>query len=153
MKHLLVICRAVALALLLLCVALSAGCSSFAMQPPSLADQRTAASAVGVAANEALPLLVAEYQRCAEGIVQLADTEADVRVKLAELDRRWNPVWQAHEAVELAQHSWARALDDGGDTDGALGVLEAAWCALQQTWPAQVSPLPLKLMGCKPEAP
>jgi len=132
---------------------LCTGCSSFAMQPPTLADQRVAASAVGVAANEALPLLVAEYERAGAGIVEASDSEADTRARLAVLDGRWNLVWQAHEAVQLAQHSWARALDSDGDTAASLGALEAAWCRLQRVWPAEVTPIPLELMGCNPEAP
>ena len=135
--------RLVAATLLVMC--LSCGPSPFAAEYP---DERAAASVVGKAANDALPLLVSHFTAQALAIIEEADSEADARSALAELDRRWDPIWYAHHALELAQHGWADALESGDNTAAALRTLKGAWCLLQRLWPAEVIPMPLQLGEC-----
>jgi murein L,D-transpeptidase YcbB/YkuD len=130
------------------------GCSAHGYpEALSLADQKLAAAALAKAGNEALPLLVAEYQRQGLEIVAASATEAEAHSAVAENDKRWQLIWQAHHALELAQGQWADALESGLDPTAALGAIEAAWCVLQTRWPKQVSPLPMTLLGCQGASP
>ena len=144
-----VICR---ILLLLLLFGAMSDCGG-AETPPINAEQRVAASVVGQAANDALPLLVEHYKQQGLAIVERAGTEQEAQVELASLDDRWEVVWRAHHALELSQHGWADAIEGGLDTAAALRALEAAWCVLQGVWPADLEPIPLQLGGCAEGSP
>lgn len=134
-------------------IVLVLGCTQSALQ-----TQIRAANVVALAANEALPAMIAQYR--ADGLAAIAaapDRPAAERA-LAETRSRWHSVWGtcdgeplacrdgAWPALRAAHDAWAAALEryvSGAPLDVAAAIdfatrLRAAYCNLRGALPASV---------------
>lgn len=98
-------------AVLLLLAGLGAGACHGGTQP------RTVEAVVVTTANDALPVLLATYDRETAAAVAEATSHADAEARLDAVVKRWRPVWDAWRALRAA---------DGAARSGALCALVAA---------------------------
>jgi hypothetical protein len=120
---------------------------------PALQIQAATADSVAEAANSALPILVQRYRE--EGFRELERLKAegganqdDANAALEVVKAKWKPIWDAWEALSIAQDAWATALETGGDTGPALKALKKAYCELRGVWPEDIPAVPLAPMRC-----
>jgi len=125
-----------------------AGCGPTARQ-----IQAQTADSVAEAANASLPILVQRYRdegfRELERIKAAGGSADDARDAVDVVKAKWRPVWDAWEALRVAQDAWATALEEGGNTAGALVGLKKAYCGLQSVWPGDIPAVPLALLRCE----
>lgn len=115
----------------------------------NLAMQRKIANAIAVTMNETVPLLRDAESQEGDDIIHMSGDEPTARLRLAALEDRWKPVWEAEKALRLAQGIWATALEKGGDRDAAAKAVLAAFCRFAPLMPRSVPRLSLATYLCE----
>lgn len=135
--------RAIVLFVALLCV----GCTNALYQA-----QVHTANGIGTGANAALPILIDQYSN--EGFRVLLEakeagrTRIEAEAALKVVIDKWASIWEAWEALVVAQDRWATALEEGGNTGAALVGLKSAYCGLRGVWPDNIPAVPLVPLVC-----
>lgn len=107
------------------------------------------ANATAVGANAALPMLVDRYRSESLAAIDRAETREVAEAKLSAIDRQWDPIWEAWDALATAQDAWASSLESDGDTAAALAALRIAYCGIRNLWPSSIPAIPLSLVSCE----
>lgn len=131
------------------------GCLNRAAPPASdgqavaLATQRKIANAIAVTVNETVPLLRDVESQEGDDVIHTSADEPTAKLRLAAVEDRWKPVWEAEKALRLAQGIWATALEKGGDRDAAAKAVLAAFCRFAPLLPRSVPRLSLATYLCE----
>lgn len=130
----------VAVVAALICLGL-AGCGPRA--------EAVTADAVAAAVNAAAPaLLEAERTETLDAVDGATRTRDAMRAAAARVRERWDPIWQAHEALREAHGAWARQIEAGAGGADAEPV-RRAWCVMASVVGARAD-LPAWPGGCRP---
>ena len=123
------------------------GCGNVGLQ-----IQAQTADSVAEAANTALPILIDRYRddgfRVLERVKADGGNADDARAAIEKVKVKWKPIWDAWEALRVAQDAWATSLESGGDSAAALGALKKACCDLRAVWPEDIPAVPLAPLRC-----
>jgi hypothetical protein len=115
----------------------------------ALATQRKIANAIAVTVNEVVPLLRDVESQEGDDVIHTSPDEPTARLRLAAVEARWKPVWEAEKALRLAQGVWASALEKGGDKDAAAKAVLATFCRFAPLLPRSVPRLSLATYLCE----
>jgi len=107
------------------------------------------ADSMAEAANAALPILVQTFKLEGREAIAEAKTEQEARQAIQAIEEKWKPVWDAWEALRIAEDAWATALEQGSDERAALAAVRKAYCGLVAQWPESVPAIPLAPIVCK----
>lgn len=113
---------------------LAVGCG-----PKAVEVQARMANTVAVVMNSTSPLLIKQEQSEGDAAIDAAKDKAAARAAVADIKERWQPVWDAYDAVRIAQGHWATALEQGGDTATALTQLKGAFCDFKGKLPGGIT--------------
>ena len=107
-------------------VAIVAACVAFC---GCVSPERTASNTVAIVANAAEPVLVAGWTQEAMACVAVSTTRPAADVCIADVDKRWQPIWLGYGALRAAHDLFRKALDSGQVPK--LEDLQAPYCALR----------------------
>ena len=91
--------------------------------------ERTAASVVGIAANQGRPILVAGWAQAALACVNANATRPEADVCIAGIDAKYEPIWYGYDLLKAA-HDLYRTKIAAGQTP-AVTDLQPAYCAFR----------------------
>jgi hypothetical protein len=118
-------------------------------QPVSVATQAKIASAIAVTVNETVPLLRDAESQEGDDIIHTSTDDVSAHMRLAALEERWKPIWEAEKALRLAQNVWATTLEKGGDKDAAAKAVLATFCRFAPLLPRSMPRLSLATYLCE----
>jgi len=124
-----------------------AGSAPLALGP--VAVQAKIANAIAVTINEVVPLLRDIEAQEGDDVIHASADEPTARLRLAALESRWKPVWEAEKTLRLAQGIWATALEKGGDRDAAAKAVLSTFCKFAPLLPRSVPRLSLATYLCE----
>ena len=125
---------------------------TFGCTPSARQIQAQSAGAVAAGANASLAIAIERYRAQSLRAVDRAKTEAEARKAFARIDAIFEPIFKAFKVLRAAQDGWATALEEGGDTAGALEGMKKAYCGLEAVWPAELRAMPFSLVRCPKRA-
>jgi hypothetical protein len=107
--------------------------------PDPYVVQAKIANAIAVTVNETVPVLRDIESQEGDDVIHTSENEPAARMRLQEVEKRWQPVWVGVKVLRAAQDGWAKALETkGSDRDAALGAVLKAFCELSPLLPRQV---------------
>jgi hypothetical protein len=109
---------------------LSPGCG-----PKSIEVQTKAANTIAASVNALTPLLRDMEQKEGNDAIDRAPDKATAKMWLVAIEAKWQPMWNAHKALSIAEDAWAKILEQGGDTTAAYSAVERAFCQLAPLLP------------------
>lgn len=94
-----------------------------------VSPERTASNTVAAVSNATMPVLVAGWTQEALACVAVSTTRAASDACVADVDKRWVPVWLDYAALKAAHDLFRKALESGAAP--RLSDLKDPYCKLR----------------------
>lgn len=120
----------------------AAGCANTSSANAIFADS------IAEAANAGLPMLIDEYRRQGNQIIDEASDRHTAEAKLAELQQKWEKVWKAWESFRVAHNTFIEIVQSDGDAVAYLSALRNSYCGLLDVWPESIPATPIAGVEC-----
>lgn len=118
-----------------------------------LVIQAQTASAIASAANDLLPVMLERYDmegyRALQRVKDAGGTMEDAERAIEQVQKKWKPIWQAWDVLQIKHDKWATIVESGGDTRKALIELKDAYCEFRGVFPGHLPAIPLGVIKCK----